>query len=323
MIKRLCSALVLFGLTASAMAQIQVDVVTDQVTFLPHENLVVTVRITNFSGQELKLGEDDSWLRFGVQARDGFIVPKLSDVPVKTPFTVKPSEVGVRRVNLAPHYELTRPGRYQVIANVKLPGWDRDFQSPPKDFDITSGAVIWQQDFGVPGSTQSGGPEIRKFALLQSNQLRETKLYFRLSDATGGDVYRIYPIGTLVSFGNPERQIDPQGNLHVLHQYSARLYNYVVITPDGVLKTRETYEITGSRPKLRGNEAGLVEVVGGMVKQPPREVPTLPGSPGEDYRQGNEAAAPAPAPAPETKDDKKGSKTKKKDSKPKKSEPKP
>ncbi len=310
-----------------AAAQVRVEILSDQITFLPYEDLPITVRIINFSGQDLMLGQDDEWLKFSVQARDGFIVPKLSNVPVRTPFTVKSSEVGIRRVDLAPHFDLSRPGRYQIVANVKIPGWERDFQSLPKDIDITSGAVIWQQEFGVPGTGNPGGaPEVRKYALVQSNQLKETRLYLKLTDATGGVIYRIFPIGSLVSFGNPDKQIDVNGCLHVLHQYSARLFNYCVIKPNGQLQSRESYEITGSRPTLRNAENGSVQVIGGMLKQIPREAPLYPGSPAEEYRQGADQSAHAPVapPATETKPakEKKG-KTSTKADKKKSESPKP
>ena len=51
----------------TALAQgISVEVVTDQDYFLPHESLMVKVRITNFSGQTLVLGKDDDWLTFAI-----------------------------------------------------------------------------------------------------------------------------------------------------------------------------------------------------------------------------------------------------------------
>ncbi len=260
-----------------AHAQVRVEVLTDQETFLPHERINLAVRITNFSGQDLMLGEDDEWLTFGVQARDGFIVPKIEEVPVKLPFLVKTSEVGTRRLNLAPYYDLSKPARYRVVANVRIPGWNQSFQSTPKDFDIMTGTVIWEEEFGFPGSGKDGSaPEVRKYALMRSTQAKVTRLYFRLTDTSGRLVYRVYPIGNLVSFGNPDRQIDSESRLHVLHQYGARVFNYCVLSPDGDWLKREDYEITESRPTLRGVEGGLVEVVGGLARFVPKEAPVAP-----------------------------------------------
>ncbi len=263
-----------------AHGQVRVEVVLDQETFLPHERINIAVRVTNFSGQDLNLGEDDEWLKFGVQARDGFIVPKIEEVPVKTPFTVKTSEVGTRRIDLAPFYDLSKPTRYQVVANVRIPGWNQTFQSTPKDFDITTGTVIWEEEFGVPGTGKNGSvPEVRKYALLRSTQPKATRLYFRLTDMTGRQVYRVYPIGNLVSFGNPDRQIDSESRLHVLHQYGARAFNYCVLSPDGDWVRREEYDITETRPTLRGVEGGLVEVVGGLVRRVPKAASVGPAVP--------------------------------------------
>ncbi len=302
----------------SAHAQVRVEVVIDQETFLPHERINLAVRITNFSGQDLKLGEDDEWLKFGVQARDGFIVPKIDEVPVRTPFTVGTSEVGTRRVNLAPYFDLSKPARYRVVANVKIPGWNQSFQSPPKSFDITTGTVIWEEAFGVPGTGKDGAaPEVRKYALLRSTQPKATRLYFRLTDYTGRQVHRVYPIGNLVSFGSPDRQIDSESRLHVLHQYGARAFNYCVLSPDGDWLKQEDYDITTSRPTLRGVETGLVEVVGGLARRPAGAPATVPAAvPAAVVPEPETTVAPI---SPKDSGAKAGDKKGAKDSKPKKS----
>jgi hypothetical protein len=67
--------LVAAGLLA-ASAQVSVEVSLPQHNFLPGESLVAAVRITNRSGQKLKLGAEQDWLRFDVEARDGSVVAK-------------------------------------------------------------------------------------------------------------------------------------------------------------------------------------------------------------------------------------------------------
>ena len=69
---RLALSLV-FGYWLSACwlgAQVTAEVVLDEEYFLPGESIVVSVRISNLSGQTLQLGKDPDWLTFAVEAKD-------------------------------------------------------------------------------------------------------------------------------------------------------------------------------------------------------------------------------------------------------------
>jgi len=64
----------------SARAQVVVELELDQQQFLPSESLPVAVRITNRSGQPLRLGTDPNWLTFSVTSLDNFVVTRVADV---------------------------------------------------------------------------------------------------------------------------------------------------------------------------------------------------------------------------------------------------
>ena len=81
---------VLAAALAPATAQVTVEITTEQDQFLPAESLPLAVRITNRSGQDLRLGGPD-WLTFSVEARDGLVVPKLGDVPIEGGFVLESS----------------------------------------------------------------------------------------------------------------------------------------------------------------------------------------------------------------------------------------
>ena len=76
----LCLGLAMLAFEASA--QVTVDLTLDQQQFLPGEDLLVTVHVTNRSGQLLHLG-DSGWLSFFIQSNDGSVVARKSDPPVK------------------------------------------------------------------------------------------------------------------------------------------------------------------------------------------------------------------------------------------------
>lgn len=247
---------------SSLTAQVTVEVLFDQEQFLRDESLPAKVRITNRSGQTLHLGKQPDWLTFAVESRDGSIVSKLGEVPVQEEFSLESSMVAVRRVDLMPHFDLSQPGRYRVTAIVKIKQWNEEVSSKPKPFEIVRGTKIWEQEFGVPASGEP--PEVRKYALQQANYLKRLLLYVRLTDETENRVFKVFPIGPLVSFSRPEVQLDKQSNLHLLFQTGARAFIYTVINPSGQILVRQTHDYARTRPVLKSQEDGQIFVSGGV-----------------------------------------------------------
>ncbi len=262
---------------AGAFAQVEVEVVLDQQQFLAGESLPIAVRITNRSGQTLRLGSDDEWLSVAVESRNRGVVSKLSDPPVRGEFTLESSQRAIRRVDIAPHFSLGRQGTYRVQVTVRIAQWNQQFSSAPVDFDIISGARIWEREFGVPQAATNAPPEVRKYTLMQANYLKKgLKLYLRITDAEETKIFRVLGIGPLVSFGRPEAQLDPHCNLHILSQWGRTTYSYTVVSPDGDVLVLQTHEITGNRPRLQLSEDGKIGVAGGARRYtdtdfPPRE----------------------------------------------------
>lgn len=143
---------------------------------------------------------------------------------------------------------------------------------------------IWEQEVGIPPSAGSAGaaPEIRKYILQQANYLKgRIRLYLRVMDANG-KVFRVFPIGPMVSFGRPEPQVDKASNLHVLYQYGPSAFSYTVFSPQGDLLVRRTYDYVGSRPRLGLDEAGDITVLGGVRRFAATDLPKPPGPPADD-----------------------------------------
>jgi hypothetical protein len=279
---------------SSVSAQVSVELAQDQDQFLPAESMPLTVRITNRSGQDLRLGRDADWLTFSVESRDTGVVPKTGEVPVAGEFVLESSRVATLRVDLSPHFMLSRSGRYSVTATVQIKEWNQSVRSQPRSFDIIEGTPLWQQDVGVPDSASASNaiPEVRKFVLQQANYLKsQLRLYVRLTDASGARTFRVFPVGPMVSFGRPEPQVDKFSNLHLLYQEGPRSFNYTVINPDGEIIARRTYDYAETRPRLVPDTEGKVLVKGGVRRPTPRDIPpSKTESPGE--------ATPKPIPSP-------------------------
>jgi len=287
----------LLGLLVAASlpvsAQVTVEVTQDQDQFLPGETMRTAVRITNRSGQDLRLGREPGWLTFSVQSSGDEIVPKTGEVPVVGEFILESSRVATKYVDLAPYFAADHPGRYTVVATVRIKDWNEQITSPPRSFDVIDGTRLWEQDIGVPNAAAPNStPEVRKYILQQANYLRsQLRLYIRLTDASGAKTFRVFAAGRMVSFGRPEPQVDKFSNLHLLFQDGAHSFNYIVVNPEGEIIARRTYEYVDKRPRLKPDEDGKILLVGGVRRVSPTDVPpSEPSAPAE--------AAPKPILAP-------------------------
>jgi hypothetical protein len=272
-------ALILAALVFSrAAAQVSVEVTMDQDQFLPGEALPVAVKITNRSGQPIHLGATPDWLTFNVESSDSFVVTKMAEVPVLGEFDLESSQLGIKRVDLQPYFIVNKPGRYKIIATLRIKDWSVSMPSPAKFFDVINGADLWTQDFGLPpapGVTNSP-PEVRKYTLVEANYLRtQLRLYVRVTDPADAQVFKVAPLGTLVSFSHPEAQVDRLSRLHVLWQGGAQAFSYCVISADGTILSQEVYDYFTTRPRLDVNASGDIVVAGGTKRLQAADYPAV------------------------------------------------
>ena len=283
--------------TVAAWGQVSAGLHLAQDQVLPGEAIPVSVQVTNFSGQTLRLGRDNFWLQFLLEEKNGPSLPTISNVPVAGPFDLENAMIAIKRVDLAPHYRSLRPGRYVLSAVLRIPDWSSYLELDPVEFDVFSGTVLWEQVFGVPNSSgKPGRPEFRRFALQQALHLKKMKLYAVVTDPTSSRFYAVFPLGPMLTFSNPERQIDRESNLHVLWQFGARSFYYCVIDPDGELKLRQTHDYAGpSRPVLGADDMGRILVRGGVRQRALDDLPADDPLPAPD----NQPTLPPVAPPTE------------------------
>jgi hypothetical protein len=277
-------ALSILGLALVSLLNAPAQVVTVQLTleqeqYLPGEALPVTVHVVNSSGQSLHLGADAKWLTFTVEsADDNFVVMKNGEPSVVGEFNLGSSEEATKRVDLAPYFVMNHAGRYRVVASVHIPEWNTDVASPLKEFDIIDGAQLWSQDFGlpVPAGVTNQPPVVRKYILEEANYLKQQlRMYVLVSDQTGLRVFKVSPIGPMVSFSRPEAQLDRASNLHVLYQSGAQTFLYSVVDNGGNITQQEVYDYFNSRPRLAVDAAGDIMVQGGVRRIRPGELPLV------------------------------------------------
>lgn len=254
-------------LPAIAKAQVKVELSFPQEQYLAYEPIIAVLKISNQSGQSIQFKKNDDWLDFSLQTKSGRIIPKVSELREIEDFELQSGEMATVRVNIEPLFKPTDPGKYSVIATVSIRTWNKNFTSEEVTFDIVTGIKIWEKEFGVPTTEgENKTPEVRKYALLVANFKQNLRLYFRLSSTDEGVVYKMTFLGNLTSISRPECNLDKFNNLHILHQFGAKLFKYTVISPDGKIFVRETHEYVNSRPRLWMDKDGKIFVRGGARK---------------------------------------------------------
>jgi hypothetical protein len=254
---------------------VSISLAQDQEQYLPGEVLMIKVRISNDSGRTVQFGTDPGWLTLSVENSKHYLVERLGTVPVLGAFSLDSGTLGIKRVDIAPYFDLTQPGRYFVKASLNLAQWGEAIQSKALSFDIIKGNNIWEKEFGVPPREHQTNsvPEVRRYALVETLHSNVPRLYFRLTDLQDVKVFSIFSLGPMVSFGNLDAQLDRFSNLHVLFQSGGRTFIHALMNPDGLIIARETYEPVESRPSLRAQTDGRIIVTGGVRRFSPTDLP--------------------------------------------------
>src|SRR5688572_29756810 len=255
-------------------AQLRVELSFDQETYLPQEPMNAIVQIYNSSGQKLRLGRDAEWLSFSIESVDGRIVKQIKVPDVVGEFDLPNGSRARKIVNLAEAYDLRTFGRYLITAEVHVPEWGEAFTNPrAKPIGIATGVTMWERTFGVPDVKTDARPEMRKFQLLQANHRKQLSLYARVTDESEAHTYALTVLGPLLSFSKPEPQMDRFSNLHVLYQDASHTFRYFMITPDGMLLSRQTWALGDSRPAMTVNSEGRISGTGGAGRVSASDLP--------------------------------------------------
>ncbi len=274
----------LVGFYSSSQAQVQVFIDTERDSFIPHEAMIVKVTLTNLSGRDLFLRNDQhySWLNFQMQnMHSERYVQKRQKPEQFEPLFLKTGQSTVREVDLSRHFVPEESGTTTLTATVYAQDSQQHFASNRKVFEIVEPLVLWRQVVGIPGG---GGQS--KFSILSSQIKAHKGLYVRVEDEHTGRVYVTRLVGHHLDFAAPQTHIDRESNLHLLFLAAQQTWLYLVFDPVGEQKHRVVYRNTDTRPSLYRTGEGLISVLGGRADIP-RGVPTSPDLAGEEAAVSN------------------------------------
>ena len=277
---RLFVPLALFLLVAAvAQGQIQVELKFKRLQYIAHEPVVATVKITNLAGRDIDLRDENGhrWFGFEVNAREGRLLVPFKQSNPEPALHVEAGKTVTRKINLTPLFPVQDFGAYHVRANVYFADLNKFFYSQTKVFQVADARPIWQKTVGVPVGKPGAG-EMRTYSLLSNRFPDHTSLYVRVENKNSGIVYTTYSLGRVIAYDEPQIELDPANQLHVLHCAAPRSWAYSHIGLNGELLRQSIFMETKTRPRLRHTADGAIAVSGGM-----RDVPvTRPARPPAD-----------------------------------------
>lgn len=266
-------------LAAAAQGQIQVELKFKRLQYIAHEPVIATVKITNLAGRDIDLRDENGhrWFGFEVNAREGRLLAPFKQSNPEPALQIEAGKTVTRKINLTPLFPVQDFGAYHVRANVYFADLNKFFYSQTKVFQVADARPIWQKTVGVPAGKPGAG-EMRTYSLLSNRFPDHTSLYVRVENKNSGIVYTTYSLGRVIAYDEPQMELDPANELHVLHCAAPRSWAYSHIGLNGELLRHSTFMETKTRPRLRHTADGAIAVSGGM-----RDVPvTRPARPPAD-----------------------------------------
>ena len=251
----------LFLVALPAQGQIQVDLTFKRLQYIAFEPVIATVRITNMAGRDILLRDanDQPWHGFEVTTTEGRILAPLKEAS-ESPLKIAAGTSVTRKINLMPLFPISDRGVYHVRANVFFADSNKFFYAPAKVFEVTTTRPIWERTVGDPSA---GG--VRTYSLMKNRFPDHTSLYVRVEDKQNSLVYSTFSLGRVISFDEPQAELDCRNQLHVLRCSAPHVWSYSVIGLDGRLLKHSNYSETRNSPHLRRRADGMVTVVGGVL----------------------------------------------------------
>ncbi len=276
----LLATVLLLAALAPVQAQIGVDISIKRRLFIRHEPVLATVIITNQTGRDITLEDtrESQWFSFQITAEgDKFVPPRNLDYHLD-PLPIRAGETLKRTVNLNELYALGDFGIYRIRANIHFAGMDKYFSSKPTHIEITEGRILWRQSAGVPEGGNGAG-QTHTFSMLAHQRGEQNLLYVRVEDQDDATVFCTTPLGRLIDGVPPQMQFDAANNLYVLQLIGQRSYVLSKISVNGEYLGQTHYSAPKTRPYLRKQADGTLQLVGGVKEAPAVAAADLPTPP--------------------------------------------
>ena len=254
---------VIAALLAGASAQVNVNIEVKRRTYIRYEPLLVTVTVSNLSGRDLMLEDGESqWFGFTVLHGDSqTLIPPRDPNYALEPMELKIGETVKRTVMLNQLYPISEFGIHRIRATIYVKSLNKFFTSRTANIDITEGRTVWKQTVGVPETMPNAG-NMHEISLLTMQGPQHRYLYVRVTNPDNGNVMCMQRLGHLIDSSQFDAKFDATNTLHVLQLVGPKTYALSEISANGEMHGQWFYDAPKSKPFLRPDGTGNLEIVG-------------------------------------------------------------
>ena len=260
----LCGANLLF-------ARIGISLTINRSLYMQYEHIYALVTLRNNSGRPLLFGTDPSlqgFLTLDVRDRSNRPVAKVSGQEISiTGVMLAPGETRNVVLPIDRYYQLQKPDRYRVTANISHNALGGEYRSKAQYFRISQGVEMWKRTVGLPditGKAKAGDliPE-RTYSIHALSDNQRTCYYLKVSDRKY--IYGVCLIGEAFGYERYQVEVDMLSRIHLLMPISPRVFHYLAFNADGVLLVNSYWKNSDSIPMLfRDSKSGKVTRIGGV-----------------------------------------------------------
>ncbi len=262
----------------SAQAQIEVTWSLKHNRTVLMEPILATVRIANYSGQDLDLTpRGNARLLFDVEDQPTSTVQSNGLPLVRRAVIIPSGDTREVDVNLLDAYRIIHGQSYMLTPFVEFDGIR--FFGPRLSLEVQPGIELLQRDVGMLSSGDA-----RSVSLRLIFRDRGDRLLFRIDNSSTGYCLGVYELGRVIRFYVPRLEQDRDRAFHVLHQSAPASFTHSVFDYNGVSRGVKIYVAQVGDIRLERTDDGEVKVVGGtpFTDDPENpgmmEAPALPPS---------------------------------------------
>jgi hypothetical protein len=223
-------------LSSSLYSQLQIVVDMDQVKFIQHEAVDVTLHVINNSGSQLSFGNDQGKIDFLIVSEinnfSTLVAPYGKNFNPADGLIIGSGETKKITVRVNKFFDLAKAMKYRLKARISHPRLQ--FATETKnftEFEVAEGDVLKTRNFGVADFVDPNRILTRTYAIIGFNEKNHSSYCLKIYDDKW--VYALHRLGPRVRGVEIQDDIDSFSNIHVLIQLEPRVFSHVIYSPDG------------------------------------------------------------------------------------------
>ena len=266
---KFCIFILCLTYTNSLYSQIQIAINMDQLKYIQHEPIDMTIHVINDTGSQLTFGKNGGKIEFLILSElnefSKMVNPYKENFNPANGLILGAGETKKMTVRINKHFNLGRPLRYRIKARISHPRLQNAIETKnPLSFEVAEGQTIETRSFGLTDVTDPQKIITRKYTILGFHQNRNSIYCIKFHDSKW--IYALHRLGPKVRGVPLRHEVDSFANIHTLTQLEPKIFSHVIFSPDGKKQQELVYRASFDNiPRLnKDTDLGKVSVRDGL-----------------------------------------------------------